>query len=652
MPLCLPKINRDKLLNALKRGELTIEKLYKLSDKEAHQLLAKYVGEENATFVNAKFEQAKLSNQKAAFANWIKRTTSYADPIRRDMLKKVENVKKFLKADEEGRFMEDLAETKLGFRVSELEAKTLLEMKEKIDDLRTKISENSPDGSIEKMAYGYGLDDFQTFINERKSGAQSLKLKERFLLRNLWRNMFEIAGIAKSLVATFDNSFIGRQGWKTLLDGKYEIWGRTVIKSFEILGKTLFAKGEGWFKSPQDAQMRAIRAYVLSSENALNGKYKAAKNGYGLGVLHEEVFPVSFPERIPLFGRVFKAAESAFSGSALFMRKKLADAIIKNAEKNGVDMLDPRQATAHGKLVSSMTGRGDIGKWEVGGKEINVFMFSIKFLKSNFDTLTAHLFFDRSMTREARITAAKSTLRIGASIVGLLAIADMLGFDVEWDPRSSRAGQICYKNHCLDVTGGLRGLITLGARVVPTFHNGEWGFWTKSSTTGKWTKMSSGNFGEQTALDMFEQFFEGKLSPTIGMIRDIWKGQKFSGEKPDFVNSIIGLITPISIDMLIDELKKGNDDILLAMIAEGLGFSTTETTMRGYGTKWKKLKEKVDTKTYNEALKTVTKRFNEKTEKLKNSIRWEKMDNDERSTELDKIRKEETDKIFNRYGIE
>ena len=647
---CLPKINRELLLNALKRGELTIERLYKLAEVERRILLEKYVGKENASFVNAKFEQAMLSNQKIAFANWIKRNTTFADPIRRDMLKKVENVKKFLEADAEKGFMEDLAELKLGMKVSEIEAKTLLDMKGKIDDLKTRIPKDSPDGSVERMAYGYALDDFQQFIAERKLGAMSLKISERFLPKNLWQNIVDIAGITKSLVATLDNSFIGRQGIKTLLDGKYKIWGQTAIKSFEIIGKELFTKGRGWFKSSGNAQMQAIRAYVLSSENALNGKYKAAKNGYGLGVLHEEVFPVSLPQSVPLLGRVFSAAESAFNGSALFMRKKLADAVIKNAERNGIDMLDPREATAHGKRVSSLTGRGDIGKLEAVGKEINVMMFSVKFLKSNFDTITAHLF-DREFTRSTRIEAVKSTLRIAGSITALLAIADILGFDVEWDPRSSKSGQICKNGKCFDITGGMRGLITLGSRLVPTLHNGEWGFWTKSGTTGKYTKMTGENFGEQTALDTFENFFEGKLSPSVGMIRDIWRGQNFQGEKPGIINSTLGLITPISVQTLEEELKKGNDDLLLVMLAEGLGISSVDYGFRGQGKKWEQLKEKKGEKIFNESLKLIQDRFNERADKLKNSSRWKRMNNDEQSKELDKIRKEEMERIFRQYNI-
>ena len=232
-----------------------------------------------------------------------------------------------------------------------------------------------------------------------------------------------------------------------------------------------------------------------------------------------------------------------------------------------------------------------------------------------------------------------------------MAIADILGFDVEWDPRSSKSGQICKDGKCFDITGGMRGLITLGSRLVPTPHNGEWGFWTKSGATGKYTKMTGENFGEQTALDTFESFFEGKLSPSIGMIRDIWKGQNFQGEKPSIVNSILGLITPISIQTLEEELRKGNDDLLLVMLAEGLGISFVEYGFRGSGKKWDQLKEKKGEKIFNESLRKVQDRFNERANKLKSSSQWKRMDNDEQSKELDKIRREETDRIFRQYDI-
>src|SRR3990167_6110511 len=392
--------------------------------------------------------------------------------------------------------------------------------------------------------------------------------------------------------------------------------------------------------------MRAVRADIYSRPNSLNGKYNAAKNGYGLGVLHEEAFPSSLPERIPLLGRIFKASETAFNGSALRMRADLADAIIASAEKNGVDMLDEAQATAFANLVTSMTGRGELGKVGVVGRELNVLMFSVRFLKSNFDTLTAHTL-DRTFTPEARKAAALATLRIASSITTLLTVSWLIDNDsVDFDPRSTAFGQIKAFGHRFDITGGMRGLVTLGARLVPTFHNGEWGFWTKSATTGKYTKMTGENFGEQTALDTIENFFEGKLSPAAGMVRDVWRGQNFQGEKPTFVNTTLSLITPISADMLIDELKKGNDDVLLAMIAEGLGISATDTTFRGYGKRWEHLKEKKGDEVYNKSLQQITERFNERADRIRSSSRWERMDNKKQAKELDDIRREETESIF------
>ncbi|MCR4307107.1 MAG: hypothetical protein NUV80_00945 [Candidatus Berkelbacteria bacterium] len=651
MSLCLPKFNREKLAKALKGGDISLAKLYAMSDAERNVIFKQYVGADFAAFVNAKFEQAMLSNQKKALANWITRTISRSDPIRRDMLKKVEKIQRFLSPDEESGFLKDLAELKLGMNVTEEEAQTILKLKDKIDEFKVKIPVDAPKRSAERLAYGFALDDFKQFVGGLKKGAESLTLMERFRPASYWQDIIDIAGITKSLVATLDNSFIGRQGIKTLLAGKYRVWGTAVIASFRNFAKELFAKHPGFFKSRSDAVMASIRADVYSRPNALNGKYKAAKNGYGLGVLHEEVFPTSIPERIPLLGRVFKASETAFSGSALRMRADLADAMIASAEKNGVDMADEAQATAFGQLVTSMTGRGELGKLAVVGRELNVLMFSVRFLKSNFDTLTAHLF-DRSFTPEARKVAALSTLRIGASIMALLSVAKLLDPDsVDFDPRSSAFGQIKVFGHRFDITGGMRGLVTLGSRIVPTSHNGEWGFWTKSASTGKYTRMGQGEFGEQTALDTIEGFFEGKLSPTAGAVRDILKGQNFEGQKPGILNTVTGLITPISADMLVDELKKGNDDVLLAMIAEGLGISATETTFRGFGKKWEQLKEKKGDRVYNEALKQITERFNERAKKLRESSRYQNMNNEKQAKELDSIRTEETEKIFQRYGL-
>jgi hypothetical protein len=331
---------------------------------------------------------------------------------------------------------------------------------------------------------------------------------------------------------------------------------------------------------------------------------------------------------------------------------KLTNATIAQAEKNGVDMLDRAEASAHAKVITAMTGRGELGKLSAIGRETNALFFSIRFLKSNFDTLTAHQF-DKTMTPAAKALARKSLLRIVGGIGTVLTISKTLDPEsTDLDPRSGKFGKICKGGHCYDITGGMGGLVRFAfTTLIPTMHDGKWGMWKYNQNTRKWTNLLEAGFGEETALDSIERFFEGKLSPLAGAGRDFFRGQNFSGDKPTFVNTTIGLITPISAEMFVEELQKGNSDILLAMLAESFGFSPSDVTMRGYGAKWQALKEKVDNKTFNDALKTVTQRFNERADKLESTTRFERMTNEERSKELDKIRREETDRIFDRHGI-
>lgn len=646
--ICLPTAERNKLRDALKSGTVTIRDLYGLKSADRRKLLAKYVGDDFAQVVNAKFEAAMVSSQKTAITNWIKSATTAKDPIRRDMLKKVERIREALTTGEQGDFLADLAEMKLGINVTEEEATNIIRLKNEVDKFKMEISPDSPIRSEERMRYGLALDRFKNYVGDLKLQADTLTLKERLELKNIGTDIVDLAGTAKSMIASLDNSFIGRQGIKTLLKGDYKIWADSFKTSFKLFGEEMMAKSpKGLFKDRDDAVMAALRADIWSRPNALNGKYAAAKNGYGLGQFHEEAFPTSIPSMIPGLGKVFKASESAFTGSALKMRAELADSIIAAAEANGVDMLDEKQATAFGSLVGSLTGRGELTTTTAMGREINAVMFAPRFLKSNFNTLTAHMF-DKTMTPQARRVAAMSTLKIASSIGAIMTMANILSpGSAELDPRSTNFGKIKLGDRRFDITGGMAGLVTLASRInlIGSFHNGEWGYWSKDKS-GVYTKMNQGEFGETTAWDHIINFFAGKLSPLASVFRDAWKGQKYSGEKPTIINTITGLTVPISVQILEEELAKGNDDILFMMIAEGLGFSSSDDTFGSYGKKWKEFEEKRGTEAMNKALKQLTDRFNKRVDQLQSSPQWDKMTNDQQKEALEKIKTEETNRIL------
>lgn len=646
--VCLPKTESDEIKRALKDGRIKLDALFGMSSIQRRNTFSQYVGADLAPMVNARFEQALISKQKNALTNFIK-SLNVKEPIRREMTRRVEKSRQVLTPENETEFLEDLARTKLGMEVTEEEAETLIRMKDEIDRTVSRVTPDMADDAIERFEAGMARDLFDTYVGNMKLQAKSLSPRERLKLENMGRNIKDLAGVSKAMVASVDNSLVGRQGIKVFFTNP-RIWFDTLGKTIELFGKQLVAKSNGLFKGYDDAAESAVRAWVKGSDNALNGKYKAAKNGYGLGVGLEEAFPTSFPEKVPLLGRVFKASEAAFNTGALYMRKRLADTVIREAEEKGINMLDEANATAFGKLVSSMTGRGEIGRLSTIGEEVNVLLFSVRFLKSNLDTLTAHRF-DRTMTPEAKKLALKNLMKIAAGISGIMALADMMQpGSVEWDPRKGRFGKIRIGRYDFDITGGMGGLVTFASRLLSK-HNGEWGMWKYSSNTGKWTKLNDAVYGQESGLDFIERFFEGKMSPAAGAVRDLAKGTNFEGDKPTFENTLKNMFIPISAQNIMDGLAQGNDGLLMMSLGEMFGFSATSNVMVGYGKKFEELQAEVGDAKYGEIMRDITDEFNEELQDLVNSRSFNRKDVAEQNKEVDAIRKKITDRELRVYGI-
>ena len=562
---CLVREQADKFRKGLKDGSINPGKMAQMASAERRAYLEKFVGKENAKEVNALFEsKLLLKNQKAGYISWAKKVAGMTVESKRDMISRIERLQEVLDPKAEQAFLEDLAAKRLGIEVTAQEAKGLAELSKKAQDLREKARE---DGTFptekDRLNYGAAQVALEDYFNQLKLDARSISFKE-----HPFKKSFEIVkespGTLKSIVASLDNSFFGRQGIKTLYTHPV-VWGRTFARSWVDIGRELKGK---------DA-MAAIKADIYSRPNALNGKYKAG--GYGLNVLSEEAFPSSVPAKIPGFKRLYKASESAYNGAALRMRADLADLLIKKAEEMGINTLDPEQAAGMGSLVSSMTGRGNIPMTPGQAKATNVLFFSIKFLKSNIDTLTAHMF-DSKASPFVKREAALNLFKIVGTTATILTIAKILDPNsVDEDPRSSNFGKVKLFGHWIDITGGLAGLSTLAARtLVPTYHDGELGLWKKSST-GKYSNLIAGQYGQQDALDLIiEGLFTNKLSPMAGVVRDVWKGQNFNGEPvtPGSVVSSVGV--PLTSQQWLQILKDPTSSFPLgSMMLEFLGFSNS-----------------------------------------------------------------------------
>lgn len=640
MAFCLTADQKQKFKKSLKNREIDPVHLAKMDSQTRRDFLSKYVGKENAVKVNALFEsKLLLKNQKAGYITWAKNVSGISQRVKMDMLSKIERMDKFLDPAEEELFLNDLAATRLGVGVTQTEAKNLSDLSSDMVDTRAKANENGIFPSeTERLKYGLSVVSLENYFNDLKTEA-----KKPTGVGKITNIIKEIPGTLKSLVASLDNSFWGRQGIKTLLDIRTShIWLRNFLRSWGDIGRELKGK---------DA-MDLIRADIYSRPNALNGKYTAGR--YGLDVLSEEAYPSQLPEKIPVLKRLFKASESAYNGGALRMRADLADRLIRIAEKQGVNTLDPEQAIGMGNLISSLTGRGSLGKGESIAKELNVLLFSAKFLKSNIDTLTMHRF-DSKATKFTRREAAKNLLSITLSIASILTLAKLIDPDsVDEDPRSTNFGKVKVFGHFVDITGGMSSLVTLASRLAPSIHEGKLSFWTKSST-GKYTDLLAGEYGQPTALDVLENFLEGKLSPVAGIVRDIWKGENFQGEKVTPTNLVKGAITPISIQnfkQLKDDPKTSS--LLGAVILEGLGLSTS---VYNYKSDWssstskemKAFKKKVGEERFKKANEDYNRAYNAWYERTTTKPAYKKLSDTTKAEVISKAKDYYKQKIFKSY---
>ena len=708
---CLIKESADKFLAKLRSGEINPENMNSMSSEERRKFFEDFMDAESAKQTNILFEKTLLlKNSERGMIRWAEKLSGVTMKQREEIIKKIkankeERLRRTFSPEEDEAFLNDIVDQRLGIGVSEEEAKTIFELSkkvqngselfdknkihdrlseisggltgkqketidnfiEKLDSLATgkKISTESinkikkylsgenPSDEVKKnigkliddivksrkdnIKYGSARVALDDYVGEIKLG---IKEPWDLSMESAKRAVSEVAGFAKSVLASIDNSFIGRQGIKTLYTGHPIIWGKTLVKSLEILAKSIGGK----------EMLKGVRAEIYGRKNSMNGTYDLMKLAVGQA---EEAYPTSLPEKIPFLGRLFKASQEAFTGSAYYMRAELADQLIEKRLAQGVDLEDKVQAESLGNLINSMTGRGTAGLGKLG-KTTNTIFFSPKFFQSNLDTLTAHVF-DKNVTVRDKKEAAMNLLKIVSSIGGILWLADTLKpGSVEWDPRSSDFGKIRIGDTRFDISGGIAGIVTLVSRI----------FGTKSSTTGVITK--PGDYNGRTPLDLLGSFAENKLSPFAGTILDVLKGEDFNGdpytiqalkEDPKDVSwrLIKGLIVPIPLGSAQKNFGKYNTGTALAItIIDGLGFGTntygfTNNWNKNTGVELQQFKDKVGKEEFDKANDVYATAVNDKILKLRKDERFNAMNDDEKTKVLNKVKDVEKEKIFKQY---
>jgi hypothetical protein len=577
MNFCLPKYVVDSFLGKLKSGEITPEKLTEMNSAERNAYFSSIMGEGVGSKVNALFEsKLLLKNQQAGIINWAKQITGIKPAVKRDLLSRVEKMTEILQPKDLDNFLGDLAAQRLGVGVTIEEAGKIADLAKTVSAKKELIPESSPKRSQERRDYGDALFAFQEYVKGLKIEAKALSLGE--LMHSPWQMVKVLSGGFKSSKASIDASFSLRQGYVTLINNP-KVWGDAFAQSFETWGKEL--KG-------MDG-IAPIKSDVFSRPNAINGKYQ--KLGVDIGIDSEEAYPESWPTKIPLLGRLYKASMSAYNGALLRMRADLADRFIEEAEAMGVTDL---KESGIGPLVNSMTGRGRVPMSKGMAETLNAVFFSPRYFKAQLDVLSAGMTDPKLRGTPAQKKAATNLLRMIATMGGVLGVAKLLDEDsVTFDPRSTKFGKVHVpvgeKTVGVDVTAGFRSLIILASRLVPTMHNGKWGLWWVSSK-GRYNNMWDNKYGSLQPDDFIVNFLEGKASPFARTGLNIYKQKKWDNEKPTLLGELKELVLPISLSNAVETVKESKDENpLVGLILSGLN-------MLGAGTTHEKPKSKKNSK--------------------------------------------------------
>lgn len=710
---CLLKPIAEEFVKRLKSGDISPAKLNAMESAERRKFFETFMDKDAAKETNLLFEKKlTLKDQERGLIRWAEQLSGVTMKQREEVIEKIrktqaERLKRTFSPEEEDSFLNELVDSRLGIGVSEEESRLIFELAGKIENgqelfQKNKIYERIAEirGSLsgkEKSVIDKLFDKLDAQKSGKELNSKTIQKIKRYLSgsnpseetkakvaaliddilkvrkdadkygaakialddyvgeiklgikepMSVGRSIIQTSGFLKSLKASFDNSFILRQGLKTLASGHPIIWAKTMVKSFELLAKSLGGK----------EALKGLRASTASRVNSMNGTYD--RMGLAVGIT-EEAYPTTLPERLPFFGRLFKASQEAFTGSAYYMRAELADALIAKRTAQGVDLNDKAAAESLGILINSMTGRGTEGLGKLGEKT-NVLLFSPKFLQSNIDFLTAHSYSSK-VTRRDKLEAAKNLVSMIATVGGTLYLADkFMPGSVEWDPRSSDFGKIRIGNTRIDVTGGMGSFVTLIARMGGI----------KNTTTGVITGMRE--YGGKGVAELVAAFTENKVSPFVALMVDLIEGEDFDRnpltieamkEDPTgvswrlFKNAFFPIPLqniPIGDGQQSDRFKSHDmSTALMLTVLDGLGASAntygftnnwnvnTGVTLQGF-------KDKVGNDTFIEENKKYSEAINSQLLKLRSDERFKSKSPEEKQALIERLKELEKQKIFDKY---
>lgn len=361
----------------------------------------------------------------------------------------------------------------------------------------------------------------------------------------------EVAGLPKSIMASFDLSGTLRQGG--VLASRFP---KEAAQAFKDQLK-YFGSEDAFKQGMAEIASRPTYQAMLDSKLAVTGTEALDKR--------EEQFVSNLAEKIPGFGRGVAASDRAYTGFLTKLRADVFDKVVSSAEANGQELGD-KELSDLAKFINTASGRGDLGMLEEHAKSLSTALFSPRLWKSRLDMLNP-VYYAR-LSGPARSLALQSAGTFAAEAGAVLGLASLVpGVTVETDPRSADFGKIKIGNTRLDILGGFQQNIVFAYREI----SGQ----TKNSQTGAITQLGQ-KFGGADRLSVATDMIQNKENPLLSTASQLLRGKDRGGNKINPWSAVAQLAIPLPISGIAQTINDRGSFTDPKAVAQGLALTAPD----------------------------------------------------------------------------
>jgi hypothetical protein len=343
-------------------------------------------------------------------------------------------------------------------------------------------------------------------------------------------SVFESLNLIKAIKSSFDLSAPFRQGMYAFLS--HPIKGfKNIPEMFRALGSE-----EGAYRIDKTIQGRA-NYKLYNDANILTER--------GGGKKAEEMYRSRWAKAIP----GIPASERSFTSFLNLMRADLFDSMHKYAFEN--KKATPEEIRALGDYVNTATGRGTAKGYEKALSAWGDVLWAPKLVLSRFQMILGKdLMPGGERTAATRKAVAREYARILGSIALIYTVNNLLGNEVETDPRSSDFGKIRIGETRIDPLAGVSQATVFMSRVAI----GE----TKSIKTGaiKHIRGDYAPYGGTNTWDVITNFMRTKLTPALGLGINVLTGKNIVGEKVTLYDIPQEALVPLAINDIYEAMNE------------------------------------------------------------------------------------------------